>query len=373
MARLNKVQRNINRTDRMTSYDAKVAGTFAEKPRLEKAPPRKATPAEVRANNESMVELGRTIADLESWIPFFRSELDAMNHKKNGRPFEYPDSMIWWIMRHHAVNDSTFRLTAGQLHAALEGAWGKAISYSSLNERANDVAEIFAKSAGKIRKLYGAGVISAHVCQNAVSRTRRVGIDSTGLNQSNTNLWRSVKWNTGPKYKGWLKFHSLCDVDTGEILAYAITDETVGDAPLLKLLVGKAIDGGHIFDRVYADGAYASDENWKFLCRDRGMEFVTSFKVNTVPKNKGCFERGEAARLWCSLQYDEWVKVSGYGTRWKCECVFSDLKRIFPETVTAKTLRGILRQIHSRVGVFNDYKGIRAGIMRITGNGVAVA
>ena len=51
MARLNKVQRNINRTDRMTSYDAKVAGTFAEKPRLEKTPPRKATPAEVRANN----------------------------------------------------------------------------------------------------------------------------------------------------------------------------------------------------------------------------------------------------------------------------------------------------------------------------------
>jgi hypothetical protein len=373
MVRQNKAQRNINRTVRMTPYDAKVAGTFAEKPRSEKAPPRKATPAEVRANNRSMVELGRTIADLEAWIPFFRSELDDMNHKKVGRPFEFPDSMIWWIMRHHAANDSTFRLTAGQLHALLEHAWGKAISYSSLNERANAIAGTSAKSAVKIKKEYGQGVISVHVCRNAAARTRRAGIDSTGLNMSSTNLWRSIMWKTGPKYKGWLKLHALCDVDTGEILAYAVTDETVGDAPLLKLLVEKAMGGGHVFGKVYADGAYSSDENWIFLCREKNLAFVTSFKVNTVPKNRGSLERGDAARLWCSLPYDEWVKASGYGTRWKCECVFSDFKRIFPETVTARTLPGILCQIYSRVGVFNEFKGIRARIMKITGNGVPVA
>lgn len=181
------------------------------------------------------------------------------------------------------------------------------------------------------------------------------------------------KWQTSPKNRGWLVLHALCDVDTGEILAYAITDETVGDAPMLRVLVEAATEKGHVFDKLYADGAYSSDENWILLCRERKIGFVTSFKSNTRPTNNGSVARGEAARLWCSLTYDEWVKASGYGVRWKCECVFSDLKRLFPETITAMSNNGILRQLCSRIEVFNRYKITRAGIMGVTGNGVTVA
>ena len=82
--------------------------------------------------------------------------------------------------------------------------------------------------------------------------------------------------------------------------------------------------------------------------------------------------RGEAARLWCSLPYDEWVLVSGYGTRWKCECVFSDLKRMLGETVTARSEAGMVAEVYSRISVFNGYKATRAGIIGISGNGVAL-
>ena len=51
----------------------------------------------------------------------------------------------------------------------------------------------------------------------------------------------------------------------------------MGDAPLLRLLVSVATDGGHRFERVYADGAYCFNENWIYLCRDNGYDFVTSF------------------------------------------------------------------------------------------------
>ncbi len=148
--------------------------------------------------------------------------------------------------------------------------------------------------------------------------------------------------------------------------------QVVGDAPLLRTLVSTAAEKGHMFDTVYADGAYASDDNWIFLCRENRYGFITSFKVNTAPTINNCFARGKVARLWCSLPYDEWVKISGYGTRWKCECVFSDFKRIFPETVTARTIKGIVLQVTSRVNLFNEYKELRANITGITGNGVVL-
>ena len=72
------------------------------------------------------------------------------------------------------------------------------------------------------------------------------------------------------------------------------------------------------------------------------------------------------------MPYDQWVKVSGYGTRWKCKCTFSDFKRLFPETVTAMTATGMVRDIVSRVNVFNIYKGIRARMIGTTGNGIVI-
>ena len=211
------------------------------------------------------------------------------------------------------------------------------------------------------------------VSSNVSERPRRVGIDASGLALSSINRWRTKKWKTEVKDRGWLHLHVLSDVDTGEFIAFAITDESVGDAPILKYLVEEALKKGHRLEVVYADGAYCSDENWIYLCSEKKLRFVTSFKVNTAPTNNGCLARGEAARLWCSLPYDEWVKESGYGTRWKCECTFSDFKRLFPEVVTARSQIGMIRQVICRIDFHNMYKETRARIMGTTGNGIAVA
>ena len=374
MAKRNKAQRDLKKSERMTPYDAKIGDSFARKAENEKPPPRALTQAEVRANNTAMVELGNLVGDLFRWAPMFRADLEAMNRGKRGRPFEYSDLLVFWVTYVMAVFDGTFRLTAGFADSILNLVGLSGPSYSRLMERGTVLFEGYAvEEEDPVRRAYGDGILAVRVDPEPRSRVRRVGIDSTGINLSDTTLWRSVKWRTGPKQKGWLHLHSLCDVDTGEMIASAVTDGSVGDAPLLKLLVSAAADRGHSFDTVYADGAYSSNENWIYLCRENGYRFVTSFKVNTTPTSNGCVARGEAAKLWCSLPYSEWTKVSGYGTRWKCECTFSDFKRIFPETVTARCRRGIVRQMIIRIGVFNDYKSKRAGIMKVTGNGVAVA
>jgi hypothetical protein len=321
-----------------------------------------------------MVEFGKTMMSLGRWVPIFRKDLAEMNRGKVGRPYDFSNSLIFWMMQIMVMTGLSFRLTAG-MTGPLLGLFGLASpSYSRLQERASAIGESIAGiTASASESSYGKGVLALVVCDNLIGRSRRVGVDSTGLNLSDTTMWRQTKWKTGPKKRGWLKLHALSDVDSGEILAYAVTDDSVGDAPLLRLLVQKASEAGHRFGIVYADGAYASDENWIYLCRDNDYRFITSFKSNTAPTNNGSAARGEAARLWCSLPYREWVKVSGYGTRWKVECVFSDLKRIFGETVTARKKENMIAQTVTKIDSFNRYKATRAGIMKITGNQVVLA
>ena len=76
---------------------------------------------------------------------------------------------------------------------------------------------------------------------NIIDSPRNVGIDSSGFNLSNTCLWRKEKWGTGPKRRGWLKLHVLSDVDTGEVIAFAVTDKNTGDSPLMIPLLDAAV------------------------------------------------------------------------------------------------------------------------------------
>lgn len=376
MAEYDKENRNLNagvEKRRRTPRDLEITGTFVNRTESvrEVRPP---TASETRANNHAKTGVAEACGRIGDWAPVFKKDLEEMNRGKTGVPFRFSDSMIWWILCVMTAVNTDFRFISGFLAGILPSFGLEPPSYSRLNERCNElIGKMLGKAEGIAEEHYGDRVLAVHVCDNIAGRTRRAGIDSSGINLSNTNLWRTRKWKTSPKNRGWLILHALCDVDTGEILAYAVTDETVGDSPMLEVLVKAAKEKGHAFDTLYADGAYSSKDNWVFLSRDNDIRFVTSFKSNTRPKNNGCSARGNAARLWCSLPYDEWVKESGYGMRWKCECVFSDLKRLFPEAVTASSEKGILRQLFSRIEMFNRYKSVRAEIVGVTGNGIAVA
>lgn len=82
-------------------------------------------------------------------------------------------------------------------------------------------------------------------------------------------------------------------------------------------LVGMAAEGGHRFEKIYADGACSSNRNWIYLTRENGYGFITSFKVNTRPVSNGCLARGLAAGLWCKTPYKVWTEATGYHLRWK--------------------------------------------------------
>jgi hypothetical protein len=361
---------NKNTRGRCTPADLRM-GIFAEK--TEKKPPRPITKEEQHANNISMVEMGEIIGSFLKWNSIYVSELREMNRNKVGRPWEFADSLIAAILSLMVFRNDTFRAVVGFVRPLFETIGIKVPSPSRLLERANELAGRNAvKPDAELKERYGDRVLALFVNGNIGNRVRRCGIDSTGISMSSVNMWKKKKHGVGTKDRGWLKIHALSDVDTGEIIAYAITDESVGDGPMLKVLVNLAVEKGHLFDTVYADNAYESIENWECVCRTHNMKFVTSFRRDTPPKNKGSSERGEATRLWCSLPYRKWVEVTGYGVRWKCECVFSDLKRIFPENVNSVTDEGIIRNLSVRVQLFNIYKAIRAENIGVTGNGIVI-
>ena len=336
--------------------------------KAEKKEPRTPTENETRADN--MVEVDAVceiILGALNWVPIIEDELAEMNLRKVGRPFKYCRSMIAWMMLVAGYLNLNVRKTAGLARAVLGMAGVESPSYSQYFDRAMDMV-------GKVDQ-WGPGqrhILCMHAAMSGSDRVRRVGVDSTGLNLSSIFRYREHKWRTRAKYHGWLKLHALFDIDTGEMLAYVLTDETVGDSGMLPVLLDLADSAGYRMGECYADNAYAGKQNWIEVTRRRRMRFITAFRSNTNCKSEGCMEMGEAKRLWNSLPYDEWVRVSGYGVRWKVECGFSDLKRVTAEHVRARTHQGMVREVTGRIWSYNIHKRLRAEIMGVTGNGVTI-
>lgn len=121
----------------MTPHDVKVAGTFAQKPAIAKAEPRKPTQEEMKANNNAMLELTRNIGDLTIWKPIFEEDLKRMNEGKVGRPFLYSDALIIWMMTILTAVDGKFDTVAGLFQGILRFAGIATPSPTRLLERAN--------------------------------------------------------------------------------------------------------------------------------------------------------------------------------------------------------------------------------------------
>ena len=65
---------------------------------MEKEPPRRPTPEETRGNNNAAVEYAMFLFSLRSWMPLFEHDLEEMNRGKVGRPYDFSDALIIWMM-----------------------------------------------------------------------------------------------------------------------------------------------------------------------------------------------------------------------------------------------------------------------------------
>lgn len=87
---------------------------------------------------------------------------------------------------------------------------------------------------------------------------------------------------------------------------------------------------------------------------------IHSIGADTVPK-----DGHDVSRILADAAYDDKknrMKEVGYGTPWKVESAFSDIKRMFGDTIRARSrgrVEGIIRRI---ISAHNIYKSIGAGL-----------
>ena len=280
--------------------------------------------------NEKLVRRGEfyiTMDFLDNW----EKELEEMNKGKRGRPYEYPDSFMFFLAFLH-IAFLPFR----QLEGFLIG-----LSKYIPKLKAADYTTIFKR----LKKM------DIELPLQEIGNDIIVALDSTGMKVSNRGEWMREKWKVR---RGWIKVHVAVDVKTKKLLALEITDERVGDGKMLKPLIkqAKRNSNGKKIKAVYGDGAYDSRDNFNFLDKEE-IEPVIKTRKDASTRARGSPSRAKMVRERKEIGYEGWRDKYKYGQRWLTETFFSGAKRIFGETSKARNIEGIFREVKLKFLLYN--------------------
>ena len=314
-------------------------------------------------DTKAMEEFGRRLFEF-SWDVGHPADIRSMNQGKVGHPFVYSDSLILWIVMLRTVLKISYRLVLGIANIFIKKAGLPPISLTQLFCRCNSLD----------RNVDSEGRFLAFGTGNVVPKQRKitVALDATGISLKKYGGWLAHKWNM-KKVTGWIKLHVAVDVDTNEILAFVITDESVGDNSCTDKLMELVMAAGHDVGKLLADAGYDSKANWKKYS-EMGMDVCINIKSMQLKKQRptgnnhirshGCLPRGIQMKRIDEIGRDQWKKEMGYGMRWKVECTFSDLKRILMDILRAKTRWNCVQETLNMVLALNEYKNIRVQCRR---------
>ena len=179
-------------------------------------------------------------------------------------------------------------------------------------------------------------------------------VDSTGIKFLGEGEWKRKKH--GAEYRRqWRKVHLGIDASTLEIRAIEVTDNSVGDAPMLPELLAQ-IPPGEPLASVRTDGAYDTKACHAAIAQ-RGAQAVIPPRKNGKPW-KGTLEgagvRNEALRACRRLGWGIWKKWAGYHRRSLVETKMHCFKRL-GERVMARTFERKVTELHVRVALLNRF------------------
>lgn len=183
-------------------------------------------------------------------------------------------------------------------------------------------------------------------------------VDSTGVKVLGEGEWK-VRQHGYTKRRTWKKLHLAVDEATGEILAMAVTDNSVSDQTELPGLLAQVVGP---LQQVSADSAYDTRRCYAAIGQRQAQA--------TIPPRRG-------ARIWQHantraerLSRDEnlrairrggrraWQQASGYHRRSIAETTMSRFKRILGPTISARTFAGQVTEIKVRCQILNRMAGL---------------
>ena len=277
----------------------------------------------------------------------FEKELREMNKGKRGKPYEYPNILIWAGFAIKCV----FRQGYRQLQGFMEDVC------RSLGTVIPDFRTVW----WRIDQMSKQGV------RFNVPKGRKIAIavDSTGLKLVNDGEYRTKKYK---KVKDWAKFHTAVNEATGEAVNLVITKDNVGDCREFGKIVEPV---ARITEKVDTDKAYDTDENFKY-CERKGIVPGIPVKLNASPNGVG--PRREAVKLQLGLRsgpgqpprdghylstteketnQKEWSDGTGHGYRWVVEGFYSRFKRSFGEYVFSRKRENVEKEVVMKTNLLN--------------------
>ena len=163
--------------------------------------------------------------DAVSKDPQWETELRETNTKKNGAPFRYAESLI-------------------ESMAVVRAASG--LSYRRISEMINEMTrETTAPDHTTVfRRMRKVKMPKIDSNLELIGRWKNLivfAVDAPAPELHGTE-WIRERWHMK---HGFVRMHKLIDVDTGIMLAIAITNSSAGDSKMLKVLQGRGLVGGN--------------------------------------------------------------------------------------------------------------------------------
>lgn len=277
--------------------------------------------------NELLVRRGQVLLDLDV-LGGWDNELSQMNQGKVGEPYDYPDSFIHLLGYMRAYFHLPYRQTQGVVIAHASKKVPAIPHYSTISRRINRL-EI------KINEKLGNDIV--------------IALDSTGIKVANRGEWIRHKWHVR---KGYLKIHVAVDIKRKRILSLEVTSEEVHDGKMLKKLIDNASESNNL-KGILADGMYDSNNNFRYLSKHHikpGIKTRSSSKVR--PTN--CNARNMSL-LRQQTNFKRWKHSVSYKHRWMAETVFSSIKRMFGDYVTARKFPNMIKEILLKTALYNMF------------------
>ena len=291
--------------------------------------------------NESLVRRGEILLDFDV-IDNWDSELSEMNKNKEGRKFVYPDSFIKLLGYMRAYFHLPYRQTEGVVREHAFNTLPSIPDYSNISRRINRL-DI------KISLDGGADKSDLHNDDNFV-----IAIDSTGIKVTNRGEWIRHKWKVK---RGYLKIHIAVDIKRKRILSLDVTSEQVHDSQVLPVLIEDiTIKQNKIVETAIMDGAYDNNNNFQYLSF-KGIKPAIKIRKNSRCKKTNHYLRNKTVKMQKN-NLQQWKDSVSYGQRWIVETVFSCIKRMFGEYVTAIKFKNMIKEIMLKASLYNLFQSI---------------
>ena len=180
-------------------------------------------------------------------------------------------------------------------------------------------------------------------------------VDSTGIKFLGEGEWKRKKH--GPEYRRqWRKVHLGIDAQTLEICAIEVTDNSVGDAPMLPHLLEQIPPEQDIIS-VSGDGAYDTKACHEAIAQRAAQAIIPPRKNAQFWKEGSCVGakvRNEAVKACQRFGRGLWKKWSGYHRRSLVETKMHCFKRL-GERVMARTFERQVVELQVRVALLNRF------------------